>query len=122
MDDGKCDYSKPFAEQIDDWQNNAFPICDTFISGRTTDLWQRVDFAPLPVTLNQQHVGYMLKGGKDADHLMGEEFIKNLSEMIKELVAIIESKTKTDSALVVLIKYIHNDKLVIVPVYVEGRG
>ena len=53
---GKYDYSKSFADQIDDYKNGLLPVYDTFVVSETPKVWQDIGFNALPVTLNQTHV------------------------------------------------------------------
>ena len=53
---GKYDYSKSFADQIDDYKKGLFPVYDTFVVSGTPKVWQDIGFNALPVTLNQTHV------------------------------------------------------------------
>ena len=73
---GKYDYSKSFADQIDDYKKGLFPVYDTFVVSGTPKVWQDIGFNALPVTLNQTHVDYALNGTKDEDHEISEADLK----------------------------------------------
>lgn len=72
----KYDYSKSFADQIDDYKKGLFPVYDTFVVSGTPKVWQDIGFNALPVTLNQTHVDYALNGTKDEDHVVSETALK----------------------------------------------
>lgn len=115
------DYSKSFAEQIDDYKKGIIPRNDTLLVSGTPEIWQKVGFNALPVTINQTHVDYALNGTKDYDHLLGEQLLKMLPEAIKEPLAIIQSQTRPDRAVVIL-QMEHNNKKVVTAVEVDGIG
>ena len=117
----RYDYSKSFAEQIDDWKAGRIPQKDTLIISGTPRLWQRVGFNSLPVTIDQTHVDYAVNGTKDADHFLGEDVVKDLSNLIQRPIAIIQSQTEPDRA-VVIVRKDHNGKKVIAAVEVDGFG
>ena len=106
---GKYDYSKSFADQIDDYKKGLFPVYDTFVVSGTPKVWQDIGFNALPVTLNQTHVDYALNSTKDADHVVSETALKKLPEKIKEPIAIIQPQSKTSRA-VVFIEMISKSK------------
>ncbi len=60
-------------------------------------------------------------GTKDYDHLLGEQLLKMLPEAIKEPLAIIQSQTRPDRAVVIL-QMEHNNKKIITAVEVDGQG
>ena len=117
----KYDYSKSFAEQIDDYKKGNIPKNDTLIVGATPKVWQDVGFNAIPFTINQTHIDYALNNTLDDDHYIGETNIKNLPEAIKKPVAIIQSKTHPDRAIGILTMW-NNGKKVIIPVEVDGYG
>ena len=55
------------------------------------------------MTINQTHVDYIVNGTKDADHHMGEAWLKKLPEMLKKPVAVIRSDTDADNSVVVIL-------------------
>ena len=119
---GKYDYSKSFADQIDDYKNGLLPVYDTFVVSETPKVWQDVGFNALPVTLNQTHVDYALNGTKDADHEISEADLKKLPEKIKEPIAIIQSQSNPSRAVVFIEMTSKNGKNVVTPVEVDGYG
>lgn len=119
---GKYDYSKSFADQIDDYKNGLLPVYDTFVVSETPKVWQDIGFNALPVTLNQTHVDYALNGTKDADHEISEADLKKLPEKIKEPIAIIQSQSNPSRAVVFIEMTSKNGKNVVTPVEVDGYG
>ena len=119
--EGHYDYSKSFAEQIDDYKSNKFPENDTFIIGRTEDVYLQIGFNPLPVTIDQTHIDYALNGTRDTDHFLGETMLKQLPDAIKKPVAIIRSATRPNRV-VALLPFKNNGKTVVVPFQIDGQG
>ena len=117
------DYSKSFAEQIDDYKNGLIPQNDTLLVSGTPNVWKKAGFNALPVTINQTHIDYALNGTKDSDHHIGETLLKDLPNAIQKPVAIIQSQspTRNDRAVVIL-KMTHNGKNVIGAIEVDGQG
>lgn len=117
------DYSKLFAEQIDDYKQGLIPKYDTLLVSGTPEVWKKVGFNALPVTINQTHVDYALNGTKDFDHHIGEALLKTLPEAIKSPVAIIQSQSPTNNdRAVVILQMTHNGKQVVGAVEVDGHG
>ncbi len=119
---GKYDYSKSFADQIDDYKKGLFPVYDTFVVSGTPKVWQDIGFNALPVTLNQTHVDYALNGTKDEDHVVSETALKKLPEKIKEPIAIIQSQSNPSRAVVFIEMTSKSKKNIVVPVEVDGYG
>ena len=115
------DYSKPFAEQVDDWKAGLIPQIDSLVLGATPSIWQRVGFNALPVTINQTHVDYALNNTKDSDHYIGEAALKDLPNQIERPVAIIQSQSDPKRA-VVIVRRVHNGKNIINAVEVDGQA
>ena len=46
----KYDFTKPFAEQVDDWKAGKIEKNDTLVVGSTPEVFQKVGFNALPVT------------------------------------------------------------------------
>ncbi len=120
--DGKYDYSKSFAEQVDDWKNGNFPTGDSLLVGRTSELYRKIGLGDLPMTINQKHVDYIVNGTKDADHFMGEAWLKKLPKMLENPVAIISSETDAKNSVVVILSGDIEGKQIIAPVYVNGTS
>ena len=116
------DYSKPFAEQIDDWIANRIPSRDTLVVSGTPEVFKGIGMPALPVTINSTHIDYALNGTKDFDHELGKDLLKQLPEAIKKPVAIMTSGTKASSSVVAMLEIRHNGKQVVVPVAVGGFG
>lgn len=74
----KYDFTKPFAEQVDDWKAGKIEKNDTLVVGSTPEVFQKVGFNALPVTINQTHVDYSINGTKDEEHHIGEPMLKQL--------------------------------------------
>lgn len=119
---GKYDYSKSFADQIDDYKKGLFPVYDTFVVSETPKVWQDIGFNALPVTLNQTHVDYALNGTKDEDHEISEADLKKLPEKIKKPIAIIQSQSNPSRAVVFIEMISKSKKNIVVPVEVDGYG
>ena len=113
------DFTKPFAEQVDDFKSGSFPVKDSLVVSGTPEIYQKVGFNALPVTLNQTHANYALNGTKDADHYLGEQVLKQLPQAIADPVAIIGSQTQSGRAVAVL-KFDVNGKQVVVPMEIDG--
>ena len=116
------DYSKSFAEQLEDYQKGQFPKGDTLIVGATPEVFRKIGMAALPVTLNTTHVDYALNGTKDFDHHLGQALLEQLPEAIKKPVVIMTSGTKANSSIVAMLEIRHNGKQIVVPVAVDGFG
>ncbi len=118
----KYDYTKSFAEQIEDYKNGIIPKYDTLLVGSTPKILQEIGFNALPVTINQRHIDYALNGTKNAEHFLGDELLKQLPEALKEPIAIISSKTKNNTSLVAMLELKHSGEQIIVPVVIDGLG
>ena len=116
------DYTKAFADQIDDWKAGKIAKNDTLIVGSTPDVFQQIGFNALPVTINQTHVDYAINGTKNAEHHIGEAMLKQLPRAMQSPVAVIASETQGESSVVALLPFIKDAKTVIIPVYVDGFG
>ena len=118
----KYDFTKPFAEQVDDWKAGKIGKNDTLVVGSTPEVFQKVGFNALPVTINQTHVDYALNGTKDEEHHIGEPMLKQLPRAMKSPVAIIASESQRGTSVVALLPFIKDAKTVIIPVYMDGFG
>lgn len=118
----KYDFTKPFAEQVDDWKAGKIGKNDTLVVGPTPEVFQKVGFNALPVTINQTHVDYALNGTKDEEHHIGEPMLKQLPRAMKSPVAIIASESQRGTSVVALLPFIKDAKSVIIPVYIDGFG
>ena len=118
----KYDFTKPFAEQVDDWKAGKIEKNDTLVVGSTPEVFQKVGFNALPVTINQTHVDYVINGTKDEEHHIGEPMLKQLPRAMKSPVAIIASESQRGTSVVALLPFIKDAKSVIIPVYIDGLG
>ncbi len=116
------DYSKPFAQQIDDYKSGKIPNRDTLLVGGTPDVYQSIGLNALPMTINTTHIDYALNGTKDADHHLGETILKQLPESIKEPIAVFVSQTKGNSSVVALLNFEVNGKQTVAPIVIDGFG
>jgi hypothetical protein len=116
------DYTKPFYEQVEDYINGKFPTGDSLVLGTTPEVFQKIGFNALPMTINQKHVDYALNGTKNFDHEIGESLLKNLPTALSHPIAIITSKTEGDTSVVAILSITHNGKPVNAPVYIDGFG
>lgn len=119
---GVYDYSKSFAEQVEDYEAGKIPERDSLLVGRTPEVFRKIGMTDLPVTINQQHIEYALHGTKDFDHALGAEGLRQLPKALESPVAILSSKTKNGSSLVAMLEIRQNGKQVVVPVAIDGYG
>ena len=118
----RYDYRKPFSEQVEDYKNGVFPQNDTFLVGGTPDVFIKIGFNALPMTINRKHVDYALKNTRDADHFVGEANIKKLPAMVKKPVAVFVSQTQRATSVVALLPFETNGKQTVAPVMIDGFG
>ena len=111
-----------FAQQIEAYKRGEFPERDSLLVGGTPEVLQDIGLPALPMTINQTHVDYAINGIKDFDHYLAEEGLKQLPEALKHPIAVMVSKTKPDSSIVIMLEVRQNGKQVVVPVLVEGFG
>lgn len=122
LDTDHYDYSRSFAQQIDDYVAGKFPERDTFVLGKTPDIYQKVGLSALPMTMDQIHVDYALNGTKNADHQLGAALLKQLPTLMEKPVAIIESATHPNNSVMAIVKGEVNGKQVTAAVRVGGTG
>lgn len=105
------DYSRSFAQQVDDWLAGKIPEMDTLVLGGTPELYQQIGLSALPMVIDQTHVDYALNGkagereemdGKG--HQIGAEMLKKLPELLKNPVAVIRSRTHANSSVIVIVE------------------
>ena len=114
------DFTKSFAQQIDDWIAGNFPERDNLMIGGTPQVFQNIGFNALPMTIDQTHVGYAINGTKNADHTIGEKMLKQLPQAMEHPVAVITSATQPNTSVVALLPFTHNGNTVIAPVVIDG--
>ena len=118
----KYDYSKPFAEQVDDWIAGKIPKYDTLVIGATPTAFRKVGFNSLPMPINQSHVDYAINGTKNSEHHIGEALLKQLPSALEQPVAIIASETQKGTSVIALLPFTKDGKTVVAPVYIDGFG
>ena len=120
--DNRYDYKKSFAEQLEDWKAGKIPKADTLVVGPTPEVFRKIGFNALPVTINQTHVDYAINGTKNAEHQIGEAMLRQLPQAMQHPVAIIASETQNDTSVVALLPFTHQGNTVVLPVVVDGFG
>ena len=116
--DSHYDYSKSFAEQVEDCQNGKFPKNDALLVGRTPEVFRRIGLNDLPMTMNQTHVDYAVNGTKE-DHQMSLVMLEHLPELLEHPVAIIESATRPNDSIVAIVDGTIDGKNVIAPITIQ---
>ena len=116
------DFTKPFYKQVEDYINGVFPQDDSLVLGATPEVFQKIGFNALPITINQKHVDYALNGTKNSDHEIGEIVLKYLPTALKNPVAIITSKTANSTSVVAILSITHNGNQINVPIFIDGFG
>ena len=116
------DYSKPFAEQVDDWMAGQTPQYDTLLIGRTPLLYRQIGLSDVPMTIDQTHLDYMVNGTKNEDHHLGVALVRQLPELLEHPVAVIESATRQDDSVLAIVKGKVNGKQMVAAVHIGGNG
>ena len=116
------DYSKPFAEQVDDWMAGRIPQYDTLLIGRTPLLYRQIGLSDVPMTIDQTHLDYMVNGTKDEDHHLGVALVKQLPELLEHPVAVIESATRPDDSVMAIVRGKVNGRQLVAAVRIGGNG
>ena len=109
------DYSTPFIQQVDDLLEGKIPKNDALVIGGTPDVLKNIGFSNLPMTINTEHIKNM---NRDTEHVLSRAFMEQLPELIKDPLAVIESKTSPESSTVMLLNAVVNGKPYIAPVYI----
>lgn len=115
------DYSVSFEQQIEDFEKGKLPKRDTLIVCPTPEKMQNVGFNPLPMTYATGHLKTVLQGGK-ADHDFGKAVLKQIPEAIKNPVAVIASKSHSDTSTVAILDMQYNGKSIVCAVVIDGYG
>lgn len=113
------DYSTPFIQQVDDLLEGKIPERDALVIGGTPDVLKNIGFSNLPMTINTEHIKNM---NRDTEHVLSRAFMEQLPELIKDPLAVIESKTSPESSTVMLLNAVVNGKPYIAPVYVTSTS
>ena len=116
------DYSKPFAEQVDDWMAGRTPQYDTLLIGRTPLLYRQIGLSDVPMTIDQTHLDYMINGTKNADHHLGVALVRQLPELLEHPVAVIESATRPGDSVMAIVGGKVNGKQLVAAVRIGGNG
>lgn len=116
------DYSKSFEQQVEDYKNGFIPKGDSLIVGATPEVFQKIGFNALPVTINQKHIDYALNGTKNQEHSLGSTLLKQLPTALENPVAVIASRTNSGSSVVALLPFQKDGNTVIAPIYIDGYG
>lgn len=113
------DYSTPFIQQVDDLLEGKIPERDALVIGKTPDVLKNIGFSNLPMTINTEHIKNM---NRDTEHVLSRAFMEQLPELIKDPLAVIESKTSPESSTVMLLNAVVNGKPYVAPVYVTSNS
>lgn len=113
------DYSTPFIQQVDDLLEGKIPENDALVIGGTPDVLKNIGFSNLPMTINTEHIKNM---NRDTEHALSRSFMEQLPELIKNPLAVIESKTNPESSTVLLLNAVVNGKPYVAPVYVTSTS
>ena len=109
------DYSTPFIKQVDDLLEGKIPERDALVIGGTPDVLKNIGLSNLPMTINTEHIKNM---NRDTEHVLSRAFMEQLPELIKDPLAVIESKTSPEGSTVMLLNAVVNGKPYIAPVYI----
>ena len=117
----RYDFSKPFAEQVEDLFAGRFPEKNALMVSGTPEILQKIGFSNLPMTINQEH---LLNMERDTEHYLSKEMIKQLPELMKDPIAIITSSSEENkkASIVMILKAIVNGKPYIAPVYITSES
>lgn len=115
------DYSVSFEQQIEDFEKGKLPKYDTLIVCPTPEKMQNVGFNPLPMTYATGHLKTVLQGGK-ADHDFGKAVLNQIPEAIKNPVAVIASKSHSDTSTVAILDMQYDGKSIVCAVVIDGYG
>ena len=115
------DYSVSFEQQIEDFEKGKLPKRDTLIVCPTPEKMQNVGFNPLPMTYATGHLKTVLQGGKE-DHDFGKAVLKQIPEAIKNPVAVIASKSHSDTSTVAILDMQYDGKSIVCAVVIDGYG
>ncbi len=117
----KYDYTKTFAEQIDDYKKGVFPEGDALIVGKTPEVFAKIGLNQLPMTYGIGHLREVLNANV-RDHDFGEAILKQIPTAIKNPVAIFASNTHPTTSVVAILDLTHGDKPMFAAVRIDGAG
>ena len=129
MEQKTFDYDQSFRDQLVSYQKlpaNEKKLKNKFVLvGTTPKVLTDIGLVKLPMTLNYQHVGYMLEGShpKDQykeDHIFDIEVLSHLPELIADPVAVIKDSDPGSVRVLVNMKA-RSGKDVIVPISINSR-
>ena len=117
------DFSKPFEQQIDDYQNGVFPVYDTLVVGGTPQILLDIGMNALPITYPTGHLKEVIKGVKQ-DHDFGIANLKKLPNALKNPIAVIETRSPNavQNSLVIILDLSHKGKHMIAAMVIDGEG
>lgn len=113
------DFTKSFAEQVDDFINGNHSR-DYFIVSGTPEVFQNVGFNALPVTIDKKHVYYLVNGTKNDDHVFSQLTVKDLPNLIKNPIAIFDSSSRPGRVIALVAEKSKSGKQIIVPIEVDA--
>ena len=93
---------RSFSEQVDDLKKGNIPSGDSLFVCATPKVFQDIGFSYLPMTIDQYHANAAIKGTKP-NHFIPEKIFKTLPEQLQKPVAIIESESRTEDSVIVVL-------------------
>ena len=124
------EYMKPFGEQVDDFMNPEIDNRkvfgkDSLLVGKAPKTFLDIDLPNLPLTINQEHVGYALNGNypKDAykeGHMFTPEEFKKLPDKVAKPIAICYDPSSTKQVIIYVDMTNKTGNQVIVPLRIGG--
>lgn len=131
---GQFQYTKPFSDQLNDYQNGNIKPDDALVVGATPNVLKKIGLLALPMTINQKHVGDALNGTykgtqqEKMDHTFTAQELGKLPEKLADPVAIIYDKrtgkaNASESTIDVIVEMtVASGKQVLAAVQVNGSG
>ncbi len=116
------DYSRSFAQQVEDYAKGNMTEGDTLVVGKTPEVFQQIGLSNVPMVIDQTHVDYAINGTKNAEHYIGQKMLSMLPQMLEEPIAIIESETRGETSVVAIVSGEVDGKQVMAAVKVQGNG
>lgn len=83
-----------------------------------------IGFNKLPITMDRRHAKEVVLGTRDVDHFLGENFIRQLPELLSNPVAIIESTSRPTDSIVIITNYKNpnTNQTALVPISISAIG